>query len=116
MKFKILGAILMVFSLNSIANNVNSVGTTITKLYTYGEERGNISNDIVIKVSSSTPGCKNGFWVKSSDNIANKNIAAFLLSAFHANSKVYFSADNDQLWSGSSSGIYCKVSTIILAK
>ncbi|WP_299007059.1 hypothetical protein [uncultured Shewanella sp.] len=91
-----------------------STTTTVNTLYTYGEGSSR-HNDIVIKVDSPLTGCEAGFWVKSTDNIGNKNVSAFLLSAFHAGSKMYIAAYNDQLWSGSD-GNYCKVHSIGLVK
>lgn len=114
MKIKVFFIVLMVASLNTFAENVTTT-TSITKMYTYGEDTGALHNDIVIKVANPVAGCEGGFWLRSTDNLGNKNIAAFLLSAFHGNSKVYFGAYSNQRWSGST-GKYCKIHTIGIEK
>ncbi|GLQ73496.1 hypothetical protein [Vibrio penaeicida] len=110
---KICTVMAVVFSINISAANISGT-STISKLYTYGENTKH-NNRIVIVVDSPSAGCDDGYWLDSSDNLGNKNIAAFLLSAFHANSKVYFAAYTDQLWTGSS-GKFCKIHSVGLER
>lgn len=111
MKLKIFGILLLILSTNILAGNVTTT-TTINGIYTYGEDAGASQNAIVIKVANPITGCENGFWVSPADSTANKNISAFLLSAFHSGSNVYFAAYDDQLLFGS----HCKAHSIGLLK
>lgn len=104
MKLRIVCFLLMTVSINVFAGDVTTT-TTISGIYTYGEDTGASQNAIVIKVANTISGCESGFWVSPADSLGNKNIAAFLLSAFHSNSNVYFAAYDDQLLFGN----HCKV-------
>ncbi|NQZ07235.1 MAG: hypothetical protein HRT35_08740 [Algicola sp.] len=110
----IIGTALMVLSFNTFAASVSTT-TTIIKMYTYGED-STYHNDMVIKVATPLAGCESGFWLKSTDSLASKNMSAFLISAFHANSKVYFAAYNNQMWAGSTPAKYCKIHSVGLVK
>ena len=111
MKFKIIGTFLLLVSSKLLAGNV-SYTTKITAMYTYGEDTGASQNAIVIKVSNPIRGCTDGFWVSPQDNIANKNIPSFLLSAFHSGSNVYFAAYDHQLLFGN----HCKAHSVGIVK
>ena len=111
MKFKILGAFLLAFSLSALSSNIGTT-TTITGIYTYGIDTGSFHNLISVKVANPIVGCEDGFWVQAADNEGNKNISAFLLSAFHTGSNVYFAAYTDQLWNGK----HCKIHSAGLTK
>ena len=102
----------MVLSFNTLAESHTS---TITAMYTYGEDV-TYQNDIAIKVAVPLAGCEAGFWLKSTDNLANKNMSAFLISAFHANTKVYFAVYTNQIWAGSTPAKYCKIHSVGLVK
>lgn len=102
-------------SLNAHSATSTSTTTTVTSMYTYAG-LSDLENDIIVKVTTPVTGCEGGFWVKSTDNLANQNISSFLLSAFHNGSKVYFGAYIDQTWSASASPKYCRVHSIGVEK
>ena len=110
----LIGTALMVLSFNTLAGYVDET-TTITALTTYGVDNAAVHNDIVIKVVAPGTGCEGGFWLKSTDSLANKNMSTFLLSAFHSNTKVRFLAYSNQQWSGST-GKFCKLYAMSLVK
>lgn len=114
MKKYIIGCMLMALSLNTLGASVSTT-TTITAMYTYGEDSP-YQNDIAIKVATPLAGCEAGFWLKSTDNLANRNMSALLISAFHANTKVYFAVYSNQTWGGSTPGKYCKIHSMGLVK
>ena len=111
MKFRIVGTFLLAMSSSSFGASVSTT-TTITGIYTYGVDTGFSQNLISVTVANPLIGCKGGFWVHPTDNLDNKAIASFLLSAFHSSSRVYFAAYNNQLWGGN----YCKIHSIGLVK
>jgi len=106
-------AMLLLFSCVAFSGTSTTATTKITALYTYGED--GLNNDILVTVDLPAAGCQSGFWVRSTDSIGNKNISAYLLSAFHAQTNVYFGAYIDQLWSGSG-GKFCKIHTVGLVR
>ena len=111
MKSKIIGAMLALSSASLFAGNVTTT-TTITAVYTYGEDNGTSHNAIIVKVANPIAGCSDGFWISPADSDSNKNMPAFLLSAFHSESKVYFAAFDDQLLFGN----HCKAHSLGLVK
>ncbi len=98
--------------MGAYAGTSTSTTTTIKAMYIY-ESRG---NEIAIQVTTPTAGCSAGFWLASDVAEKNKNFAAYLLSAFHAGSNVYFGAYTDESWSGSTPGAYCKIHSLGLTK
>ena len=68
-----------------------------------------------MNVDSAITGCEGGFWISSDDVEKNPAMVSLLLSAFHANSQVRFSAYNDDFWSGSSTK-YCRVNNLALVR
>jgi hypothetical protein len=111
LNMKIICMLLVVLSFNAFSANVTSE-RVITSIYTYGKDNGASQNIIAIKVADPVQFCDDGFWLSPEDNLENKSIAAFLLSAFHTGSTVYFAGYTDQLWAGE----HCKIHSVGLKK
>jgi hypothetical protein len=90
----------------------------VERIFTYGTyENNNLSfrNQVVILVDTPLAGCEGGFWISGDDAENNPTMVSMLLSAFHANSQVRFSAYNDDFWSGSSTK-YCRINNLALVR
>ncbi|TFH93050.1 hypothetical protein [Vibrio ouci] len=110
MKFKFL-TLLMFVSLNLNAGDT-TVETFVHAVYTYGRDTGQAENMLVVKVSNPVQGCEDGFYISPEDNRTNSGFSSLLLSAFHANSKVYFAAYTHDLKIGQ----HCKAHSIGLVR
>ncbi|PAJ70140.1 hypothetical protein CJF42_26085 [Pseudoalteromonas sp. NBT06-2] len=88
------------------------VTTTIDALYTYSEQ-GVFDGDVAIKISNTPAACEGGFWLRSANTAGYKNTTSFLLSAYHAKTKVTLSGLSNELWTGSTSK-YCRLDQISL--
>ena len=98
---------------SAIAGNT-AVTTKIDKLYSYSEQSG-VDGDIAIKISNPPAGCEGGYWLRKADTLGYKNTMSFLLSAFHSQTTVILSGNNNELWPGSSTK-YCRLDQIALTK
>ncbi|WP_444997518.1 hypothetical protein [Aliikangiella sp. IMCC44359] len=98
---------------NTFAGNT-TVTTKIDKLYSYAEQ-GIFDGDIAILISNPPVGCEGGYWLRKADTLGYKNTLSFLLSAFHSQTTVSLSGNNNELWSGSSNK-YCRLDQIALMK
>ena len=87
--------------------------STISRIYNY--EIAGSEGDLAIKIDNAPIGCEAGYWLKRSDTIGYKNSVSFLLSAFHAKSKIYLSGLTESRWQGSS-GNYCQADIVALIK
>jgi hypothetical protein len=85
-----------------------SVGN-IVHLYSYATS-GN--GEAVVVVSSTLPGCADGFWLRSSDP-GFKNVFAQIMSARLTQTPIRVWAYNDQLWP-SSTGQFCRIDAVDL--
>ncbi len=105
--------IMLVLSANSFSAVISTTGTDvkIKSIYTYHKDLP-YGGQIIVKTMSPVTSCEDGFWISKEDLEANSNIAAYLLSAFHSGSTVYFAADNGLRWPHNSSKAYCKVNTV----
>ncbi|MCE9687629.1 hypothetical protein LZP73_15685 [Shewanella sp. AS16] len=107
----VLSFTLLVSSTSVFADRIN-VTTTIDALYTYSEQ-GAFDGDVAIKISNPPVGCEGGFWLRSADTAGYKNITSFLLSAYHAKSKVSLGGLSNEIWKGSGTN-YCRLDQISL--
>ena len=112
MKFFSLILSIVLFSPSAFAERVIAE-TTINRIYTY--EKAGAVGDLAIKIDNAPVGCEAGYWLKASDTAGYKNSVSFLVSAFHANSKIYLSGLTENRWSGSS-GNYCQADIVALIK
>jgi hypothetical protein len=85
-----------------------SVGN-IVHLYSYSTF-GN--GDVAVVVTTTLPGCADGFWLRSSDP-GFKNVFAQLMSARLTQTPIRVWAYNDQIWNGST-GQFCRMDAIDL--
>ncbi|EKF9487374.1 hypothetical protein ACUULL_001472 [Vibrio cholerae] len=96
--------------------DVNAGNTTtetyIKSMYTYGKDTGSSENMLLLKVLNPVPGCEDGFYISPEDNIKNQGFISLLLSAFHANAKVYFAAYTHDL----KVGRHCKAHSVGLVR
>src|SRR4030065_732857 len=75
---------------NGLAARVSAT-STIEKIHSFSEQIG-FDGDLAIVVTNPAPGCDGGFWLRNATTQGYKNTVAILLSAFHANAKINFSA------------------------
>lgn len=78
---------------------VRSTPSKIVDIYTYSQ---NGNGDIVIQFQQELSDCPNGVWLSGNDP-GEKNVLAAFLAARYANEAVAYTADKDDLWTGSSS-------------
>ncbi|MBT2920696.1 hypothetical protein [Vibrio anguillarum] len=99
-----------------VALDVNAGNTTtetyIKAMYTYGKDTGTAENMLLVKVLNPVQGCEDGFYISPEDNRMNNGFSSLLLSAFHANAKVYFAAYTHDL----KVGRHCKAHSVGLVR
>ena len=111
---KLLFLATLALSFGSMAAGVTTTAN-ITQIYTYGTYENNNTewrNQIAVKVDTTVEGCEGGFYISSDDNKNNPAMVSFLLSAFHADSRVRFSALDDDIRPGK----FCRVINLALVK
>jgi hypothetical protein len=97
-------AVLLAVSDADAALVYGNVGT-LTQLWSY-TDFGN--GDVIFQVASPLASCQDGFWLRMTDPGA-KTTYAQLLSAWHTRQPLHLHAYDDQLWTGSSTGRYCRL-------
>jgi hypothetical protein len=85
-----------------------SASVTVTKSYAYTSFGG---GDFVFTTSAAAPGCGTGWYIKSTDP-GFKSAVAAVLTAQAGGNYVLVYGDNSDLWPGSPSGQYCRVSAV----
>ena len=105
-------AVMLLFVICTNAVGAEVYNTTITNMITYTKFGG---GDVIVKVATSHPnGCEGGFWLDK-DAPGFQATLTFLLSAFHANSKISISVIPSEIWDGSGAK-YCKIDWVQIAK
>jgi hypothetical protein len=104
--------IIMGISLAGISSAAqrNTVETTITKIYTYTQTGG---GDVLVVVAHPATDCADGFWLNPTD-AGFKSTLSSLLAAHHAGSTVQIFGLDTELWPASSSGAFCKITTVVV--
>lgn len=87
------------------------VSVTVTQSYAYSNYNG---GDFVFSTSTAAPGCGSGWYIKASDP-GYRSAVAVILTAQAAGLQVMVYGDNSDLWTGSPSGQYCRVSAVGLS-
>lgn len=106
---------LLVLSLLAASNvalaEVSAGPANVTKYYAYNDYG---SGDIIFFVNATTmpPGCANGFWLPPSA-AGFKVIIAALQVAYVTQLPVVVNADPTALWPGSTTGQFCRVTSLV---
>jgi hypothetical protein len=87
------------------------VPVTITQSYAYTSYDG---GDFVFSSSAAASGCESGWYLKSTDP-GYKAAVSTVLAAQAAGLQVVVFGDPTDLWSGSPSGHYCRLSVVGLS-
>lgn len=81
---------------------------SITQTYAYANYGG---GDFVFITSLAAVGCESGWYLKSTDP-GYKAVVATVLAAQSGGSQVIVYGDNNDLWSGSPSGHFCRIQAV----
>lgn len=73
------------------------------------------AGDVLFQTENLPTGCSGGYWLKKEDAGFKQNIS-FLLSAFHAGTKIKTAGYDDILWPGNPDAKYCLVPWLTLEK
>jgi len=84
------------------------VSVTVTQSYAYSTFDG---GDFVFTTSVGASGCENGWYIKATDP-GYKAVVAAVLTAQAGGNFVVVYGDNADVWSGSSTGHFCRVQTV----
>ncbi len=106
MRIKFISVALLFFCLESA--KAEDINVKIAHLYTYSGSH--IDGDVAIRITGESSECPGGFFVKNSDSNSYKNMVSFLLSAYHAKSKIRLIA-SPAPWPGSGA-VWCQVNTV----
>lgn len=109
---KIIAVAIFCVSANSFAGVISAQNTTITGVSSYGS--GNVTGDILIKISGPVTGCENGYYLPN-NNEGKEEILSLVLSAFHAGTTVTINAYDSPRWPGSGAN-YCYIEAVHLKK
>ena len=85
------------------AATVNTPLTQIVNIYAYTDFG---TGDVLFRTASLAPGC-DGFWLQPTD-VGFKQVLSLLVLAKAAQSDVTVYAYDNQIWSGSSTGHFCR--------
>jgi hypothetical protein len=85
-----------------------SLPVTVGQAYAYTEYGG---GDFVFSTIIAAPGCGNGWYIKAGDPGFKTAVATVLLAQASA-LQILVYGDNSDIWTGSPSGQYCRVTTV----
>ena len=81
---------------------------------TYADNNTRYHNQVNISVVDPIAECSAGYYLAPEDNVANPTLISFLLSAFHSDTNVRFSADENQVTPGSKR--FCRIINVTIIK
>lgn len=101
----VLAFILMASNSHSVQRD--AYGVTIKNIYTY-TKYGN--GDVQIIASSPAPNCEGGFWLSPNDAGYDAALSS-LISAYHTQSLVVLSGEDEDIWPGSGTR-HCRLEAV----
>ncbi|MEZ8079969.1 hypothetical protein [Enterovibrio norvegicus] len=114
----LIALIALFFSIEANADIQTTQTQIIKQMYAYddfGAVPGAEGADIALWLETGISSCPNGVWLSPSAP-SYKTLTSFLLTAFTSNIPVRFQVYDDQIWTGSSKSLLCKIDAIRFVK